>query len=61
MNTLFQQWNKPFTDGMVFDGPGDVLGTDSVSPLLTNVSIEPVMTKNPSYKQIIKICFGLNS
>ena len=26
MNSLFQQWNKPFTDDMVLDGPCDVLG-----------------------------------
>ena len=60
MNSLFQQWNKLFTDDMVFNGPGYVLGFGSMSPLVTNFSIDPVMTRNPSYKQIIKICFGLN-
>ena len=45
---------------MVLDGPGDVLGIGSVSPLVANCSIDHVMTKKPSYKQIIKICFGLN-
>ena len=45
---------------MVLDGPSDELGAGSVSPLVTNFSIDPVMTRNPSYKQIIKICFGLN-
>ena len=60
MNSLFQQLNKTFTDDMVFDGPCDSLGAGLVTPLATNVSIEPVMTRNPSYKQIIKICFGLN-
>ena len=49
-----------YTDDMVLDGPGDVLGAGSLSPLVTNLSIEPVMTRNPSYKQIIKFCFGLN-
>ena len=43
---------------MVFDD--GVLGAGSMSPFVTNFSIDPVMTRNPSYKQIIKICFGLN-
>ena len=60
MNSLFQQWNKPFTDDMVLDGPGAILGAGSVSPLVTNFSIDSVMTRNLSYKQIIKICFCLN-
>ena len=62
MNNLFQQWNKPFTDDMVLDGPGDVLGAGSVSPLVTKFSTDPVMTllRNVSYKQIIKIRFHLN-
>ena len=60
MKSLYQLWNKPVTDDMLLDGPGDVLGAGSVSPLVTNFSIDPVMTRNPSYKQIIKICFGLN-
>ena len=47
------------TDDMVLDGPGDILGFGSVSLLVTNFSIDPVMTRNPSYKQI-KIYFGLN-
>ena len=60
MNSLFQQWNKPFTDDMVLDGPGDMLGAGSVSPVVTNFSIDPVRRRKPSYTQIIKICFGLN-
>ena len=32
---------------MVLDGPGDVLGFGSVSPLVTNFCIDPVMTRNP--------------
>ena len=60
MNSLFQQWNKPFTDDMVLDGLDDMLGTVRVSPLVTNFSIDPVMIRNPSYKQIINVCFGLN-
>ena len=62
MNNLFQQWNKPFTDDMELHGPGDVLGAGSVSPLVTNFSIDPVMTllRNVSYKQIIKIRFHPN-
>ena len=31
MNSLFQQWNKPFTDDMGLDGSGDVLSAGSVS------------------------------
>ena len=44
----------------MLDDPGDVLGAGSVSPLVTNFSIDPVRRRNPSYKQIIEICFGLN-
>ena len=50
----------PVDMNMVLDGPGDVLGAGSVSPLVTNCSADLVMTRNPSHKQIIKICFGLN-
>ncbi|KAE8284418.1 Disks large-associated protein 5 [Larimichthys crocea] len=45
---------------MLLDVPGDVLGAGSMSTLVTNFSIDPVMTRNPSYKQIIKIRSGLN-
>ena len=47
-------------EDMLLDGPCDILGGGSVSPLVTNFSIDPVMTRNPSYKQIIEICFGFN-
>ena len=40
---------------MLLDGSGDVLGAGSMSSLVTNFSIDPFMTRNASYKQIIKI------
>ena len=58
---------KSVAEEILLDGPAS-LGAASVSaadaapesPLVTNFSIDPVMTRNPSYKQIIKICSGLN-
>lgn len=35
-------------DVVLDDGPCDVLGDGSMSPFVTNFSIDPVMTRNPS-------------
>lgn len=47
------------SDQKVLGGCGDEPGAGSVSSLVTNCSVDPVMTRNPSYKQIIRICFGI--